>query len=252
VEKGDAVTALAVGQRVACRIPHASHFVVEADRCLPLPDAITEVEASVYRLVSIALQGVRKAQIQLGWEAAVVGLGPIGNLAGQLVRAAGATHVEGIDPVGWRRELALHCGFDTVAASNEQSSRPAGFEAVIEATGVPEAVPAAFKLAKPLGQVVLLASTRGETDGVNFYRDVHKKGLTVIGAHESIRPAVDDHLFYRSHRSDDETSLKLMAGSRIQIDPLVSDVVPAAEAARAYERLAKREEQLMLMVFKWR
>lgn len=251
LEKGEAVTSLQVGQRVVCKIPHASHFVVEAAHCLPIPETVAEVEASVYRLASIALQGVRKAQLQLGWEVAVVGLGPIGNLAGQLCRAAGATHVEGIDPVGWRRELALQCGFDAVATSTDETSRPAGFEAVIEATGVPQAIPPAFQLARSLGHVVLLASTRGETEQVNFYRDVHKKGLTVIGAHDSVRPAADDHLFYRTQHADDATVLKLLAGRRIQTGPLVSDIVPAGEAARAYERLARREEALMLIVFKW-
>jgi 2-desacetyl-2-hydroxyethyl bacteriochlorophyllide A dehydrogenase len=252
IEKGEAVTSLAVGQRVACQIRHASHGVVEAQKCLPLPEGLAEVEASVYRLGSIVLQGVRKAQIQLGWEVAVVGLGPIGNLAGQLARAAGATHVEGVDPVAWRRELALSCGFDAVTPAAEQATRPAGYEVVIEATGVPEAIPPAFRLARQLGHVVLLASTRGETENVNFYRDVHKKGLTIFGAHDSIRPAVDDHLFYRSQSADDSTVLKLMAAGRLQTRPLISDIVPAEEAASAYERLARRDEPLMLIVFRWK
>jgi 2-desacetyl-2-hydroxyethyl bacteriochlorophyllide A dehydrogenase len=251
IEKGEAVSSLTVGQRVACKAPHASHFVGEAEKCRPIPDGVTDVEASVYRLASIALQGIRKTQIQLGWAAAVVGLGPIGNLAGQLARAAGAAHVEGIDPIAWRRELALTCGFDAAVATTEQVTRQAGFEAVIEATGVPEAIPSAFRLARQLGHVVLLASSRGETTNVNFYRDVHKKGLTIFGAHDSIRPALDDHLFYQTQRTDDETVLKLMAGGRIQTGPLVSDVVSFEDAPEAYERLARRDEPLMLIAFKW-
>lgn len=252
IEKGEAVSSLAVGQRVACHARHAAHYVIEAEKCLPIPDGVTDVEASVYRLASIALQGIRKAQIQLGWTAAVLGLGPIGNLAGQLARAAGAGHVEGIDPVGWRRELALTCGFDAAVAAAEQVSRQAGFETVIEATGVPEAIPSAFHLARQLGHVVLLASTRGETANVNFYRDVHKKGLTIFGAHDSIRPAQDDHLFYRTQRADDEIVLKLIAGGRIKTEPLVSDVVSFEDAPEAYERLAGRDEQLMLIAFRWK
>jgi 2-desacetyl-2-hydroxyethyl bacteriochlorophyllide A dehydrogenase len=252
IEKGEAVTSLDIGQRVVCPTPHAAHYVLDAEKCHPVPEAVTDVEATVFSLASIALQGVRKAQIQLGWDVAVLGLGPIGNLAGQIARAAGATHVEGIDPISWRRELARECGFDAVAESAETITRENGFEAVIEATGIPEPIPSAFQLAKRLGHVILLGSTRGETANVNFYRDIHKKGLTVIGAHASIRPALDDHLFYISHRTDTETVLKLMAGNRIQIGPLVSEVVPPTEAGKAYERLTRRDKGLMLIAFKWK
>jgi len=252
LEKGDAVDTLEVGQRVVCPIRHGTHGIAEASACIAVPASLSDVDAALYSLASIVLQGVRKAQVQLGWDVAVLGLGPIGNLAGQTARAAGATHVLGIDPITWRGELALQCGFDAVAAPSENDLRESSFQAVIEATGVPEAVPAAFQLAARMGHVILLASTRGETENVNFYRDVHKKGLAVIGAHASIRAQVDDHLYYTSHSTDNQTVLKLMASDRIRIDPLISDIVPYQDAAKAYDRLIKREEELMLIVFKWR
>jgi 2-desacetyl-2-hydroxyethyl bacteriochlorophyllide A dehydrogenase len=248
---GEAVDSLEVGQRVACQIPHASQYVVSASKCLPIPESVNDLDASVFRLVSIALQGVRKAQIQLGWDVAVVGLGPIGNIAGQLCRASGAARVEGIDPIPWRRDLALRCGFDTATDSVRRQIREDGYDCVIEATGVPEAIPAAFQLAKTLGHVVLLGSTRGETLNVNFYRDVHKKGLTIFGAHNSIRPAVDDHQSFVSLDTDDRVGLKMLASGRVQTGPLISDVVSPEEAAEAYHRLTKRDEQLMLIAFEW-
>jgi 2-desacetyl-2-hydroxyethyl bacteriochlorophyllide A dehydrogenase len=249
---GEAVDSLEIGQRVACQIPHASQYVVSASRCVPIPEPVKDLDASVFRLVSIALQGVRKAHIQLGWEVAVLGLGPIGNIAGQLCRASGATHVEGIDPILWRRELALTCGFDAVTDSGRRRIREGGYDCVIEATGVPEAIPSALQLTKTLGHVVLLGSTRGETLNVNFYRDVHKKGLTIFGAHDSIRPALGDHQFFVSRGTDDRVGLDLLAGGRVQTSPLISDVVPPEEAAEAYDRLTKQEEPLMLIAFEWR
>ena len=248
---GNGVEGLEPGQRVVCRCRHTSHAVIDAQSCLPVPESVPDVDAAVYRLGSIALQGIRKAQIQLGWEVAVLGLGPIGNLAGQLARAAGATEVAGIDPVDWRRELALDCGFDRVTGSADNWMDRHSFQSVIEATGAPDVIPLAFQLAARQGHVVLLASSRGETHDVNFYRDVHKKGLTIFGAHESIRAGVEDHLSFMTHRTDDETVLKLLAGGRIQTGPLVSDVVSFEEAADAYERLQKRDEPLMTIVFRW-
>ena len=73
-DKGSAVTDLEVGQRVACKISHAAHAIVEAGHCIPIPDGVSNQDASIYRLISIVMQGIHKAQIQLGWEVAVLGL----------------------------------------------------------------------------------------------------------------------------------------------------------------------------------
>lgn len=255
VDVGEDVDGLTVGQRVVSSCRHATHAVVDASQCFPVPDTVSDVDASVYRLGSIALQGVRKAQIQLGWSVAVLGLGPIGNLAAQLARASGAAEVVGIDPVDWRRDLALSCGIDTVsdsASSLLAATDFEGFEAVVEATGAAQVVPSSFHLAKWRGHVILLASSRGETDGVNFYRDVHKKGLVIYGAHDSTRAATEDLLYLVTERTDSLTILKLLAAGRIQTNLLVSDVVSFEDADGAYERLASRNEPLMTIALRWK
>ena len=128
---------------------------------------------------------------------------------------------------------------------------PHAAQFVIEATGAPQAIPEAFALAARMGHVILLGSTRGETESVNFYRDVHKKGLVVIGAHDATRPKQDDHLYYCTHDADAQTVLKLLAAGRVSTDPLISDVVPYANAADAYQRLHARETGLMTIVLEW-
>ncbi|UCH24325.1 MAG: zinc-binding alcohol dehydrogenase [Trueperaceae bacterium] len=243
VERGEAVTQLDVGQLVALNIPHSSHAVLAAEACHPVDDRLSPAEVAPFRLVSIALQGIHRADIRLGSSVAITGLGPIGLLAGQLARAAGAGYVEGIDPLDWRRHLALACGLDAATPAAAVSDRVGTFEVVIEASGHPEVIPAAFQLAGPRGRVVLLGSPRGPTAEVDFYSDVHKKGLTVIGAHEIHR--------LHSDFEDEETALALMAARRIDVKPLISQVVAAEEAASAYERLAKREEHLMLLALDW-
>ena len=249
VGRGAAVDSLEVGQAVACSMPHASHHVVEARRCHPLPDGLDPAHTSPFRLASIALQGVRRANVQLGSRVAVIGLGPIGLLAAQLATASGAAHVEGIDPLEWRRRLALECCLDAVSAS---AANPASsdFDVVIEATGAPAAIPAAFRLAAKRGTVILLGSTRGLTDGVDFYRDVHKKGLHIIGAHEETRAPCDEAT-ETTHLRDEAVVLALAAGARIRLDPLVSEVVPANDAPMAYRRLNEPSEMLMLLVLGW-
>lgn len=72
-------------------MPHSSHVVVDEAKCHVLAESVASLDASAFRLASIALQGVQKASIKLGDTVAVLGLGAIGNLAAQLARASGAT-----------------------------------------------------------------------------------------------------------------------------------------------------------------
>lgn len=251
IDAGSDVDALTVGAMVAVQLPHSGAATKDANDCSEISAGLDPVEVSAFRLASISLQGVRKAQIQLGESIAVIGLGTIGNLAGQLGRAAGSTRVVGIDPLAWRRDLAMECGFDDVFPSTAEAGG-AIYEIAIEATGAPAPINDAFLLPRKYGRVVLLGSTRGETPQVNFYRDVHKKALTVIGAHDSSRPQHEDFGPFRTHMTDTRTVLDLLSSRRINLRRLISDVMPAAEAARAYERLARRDEQLITIALDWR
>ena len=80
----------------------------------------------------------------------------------------------------------------------------------------------------------------GETENVNFYRDVHKKGLTIFGAHDVIRPQTEDHLGVTTEQTDDLTALRLVASGRVQAKPIISDVVSYQDATSAYQRLTRR------------
>src|SRR5439155_9348595 len=84
VAAGEAVQGLTPGDRVASAGNHASHVVARAVQCYGVPEGLASEEAVYFNLGSIALQGVRKARIELGEAVAVVGLGLIGNLALQL------------------------------------------------------------------------------------------------------------------------------------------------------------------------
>jgi 2-desacetyl-2-hydroxyethyl bacteriochlorophyllide A dehydrogenase len=261
VEVGAGAEQFAPGQIVAVQAYHMSRVVVDAVHCCGVPASLDMARAAMHTIVGIALQGVRKPQLQLGESVAVLGLGIIGNLAGQLARAAGSTCVVGIDPVGWRQEMALSTGFDATAsdAASAVEAAPSaavreagGFNVVIEATGSTEPIKQAFLLARRLGRVVLLGSTRGSVDGVDFYHDVHRKGLTIFGAHTSTRSERDDIANRFTTRTDRRTVLELLASGRVKVKPLISDTVPWQDAPRAYQRLSDRSEQLMTINLDWR
>jgi 2-desacetyl-2-hydroxyethyl bacteriochlorophyllide A dehydrogenase len=238
----DAVVALA---------PHGTAAMLEQKWCAPVPEGVDPREASAFRLASIALQGVRKAELQLGQSVLVIGLGIIGNLAGQLARAGGATRVGGVDPVEWRRELASSSGFHTVAADTNTLPEDRTWDVVIEATGVPSVVNEAFRCARRMGRVILLGTSRGVTEQVDFCNAVHRRGLTVLGAHDSVRGMTEDVGHLWTHPSDHRTVLDLLADARLSMTPLISDTVPGREAPAAYDRLTRGDERLMTIAFDW-
>jgi len=258
VEVGAGVEGWAVGDRVASRANHRLFVSMPVSNCNRIPSGLTNERAAFFRLTSIAMQGVRKARIELGEPVAVIGCGPVGLLAAQLARLNGGLPVVSIDKDA--RRLAFAQDFDLDAALPADDDLKEALRAhcngddpalVIDATGHPEAIPAAFDLARSGGRVLLLASTRGDTEAVNFYRDVHIKGLTVIGAHESTRPRLDSAPGWWTHQADENTALRLLAGGRLVVDPITTHRFAWHNAAAAYAMLARWEPEMMGTLLDW-
>ena len=91
------VHAFRVGDRVASNGPHAELVAIPQHLCSSIPDAVTDEAASFTVLASIGLQGIRLAQPTLGETFLVSGLGLIGLLTAQLLKAQGC-RVLGVDP----------------------------------------------------------------------------------------------------------------------------------------------------------
>ncbi len=219
---------------------------------IPCPTASDAEAAAFFNLVSIALQGVRKARIEIGESVAVLGSGLIGLLAGQLAALNGGLPVTVIDRDASRLEFARAAGLETVLSAEDGSRVLDPPAVVIEATGHPDAVNAALDLAAPFGRVVLLGSTRGVTSEVNFYRDIHRKGLLVIGAHDIARPALESHAAYWTQSADREVALRLLAAGRIRVEPLITHRFSASDAAGAYDLLRNWDVSALGIILDWR
>lgn len=249
---GPGVEGFSPGQRVVAAAPHAAHAMARADRVRPIPEGVETEAAVFFNMGTISLQGVRRARIELGEMVAVIGQGLVGLLAVQFARLQGGAPVIAVDPVEGRLAHSLHSGADI--ALSPRDPRFAEFaekpQVVIEATGAPEPINAALQLSRPGGRVVLLASTRGETQ-VNFYRDVHRKGLAVLGAHNSARPARQSIPGVWTWEEDCGAVLELLRLGRLQVGQLVTHRVPAREAPRAYELLKQWDPGLLGVVLEW-
>lgn len=258
-----------IGTRLFGIHNHASHAMPDTVKhlCVPVPDGLDSTRAALARMGSVALTAARRVQSigtpLLGARVLVIGLGLVGNLAGQLCRVAGA-RVVGLDPAAHRGETALSCGFiGALDASSENVGEAfadlAGGapDVVIEAVGDSRLVEQAIGLCKPGGSVVLLGSPRAphQTEATAAWKDVHYKSLQVLGAFEYGIPMLrrPDHGHVgRDISVQDNANLvmSLLADGSLRTDGLVR-AVPPSELGRAYEGLLHRKDEFLGVVLDW-
>jgi threonine dehydrogenase-like Zn-dependent dehydrogenase len=134
LEVGTGVSGFAVGDRVISNGAHAQVVSAPGNLCARIPDAVTDDAAAFTVLGAVALQGLRLAAPTLGERFVVIGLGLVGLLAVQLLRAAGC-RVLGIDPDPRKVQLARAFGADVLAIDATQDAERAA-EVFSEGRGV--------------------------------------------------------------------------------------------------------------------
>jgi threonine dehydrogenase-like Zn-dependent dehydrogenase len=113
LEIGIGVSEIQIGDRVASNGPHSEVVCVPRNLCSKIPEGVTNEEAAFTVLGSIALQGVRLAHPSLGERFIVFGLGLVGLLTVQFLRASGC-HVLAVDISKSRLRMAEAFGAETV------------------------------------------------------------------------------------------------------------------------------------------
>lgn len=259
---GSAVTSVAVGDRVLVyHGKHAKYNVTpESDVTKVCDDAIDSLDAAFVIIASMGLGGVRKLEIELGESAMVMGLGLLGIFAVQFCRLCGAYPVIAADLNPARRELALQLGadyaFDPAAPDFKEQVKAVtggrGVRATVEVTGVSAAMRQALECASWMGRISLLGCTRVSDCSVDYYQQVHRPGVKLIGAHNFIRPKVESYPHHWTHQDDCRAILDMIAAGRVKVAPIVSRVVSPEDAPEIYNQLCDDPAFPMGTVFDWR
>ena len=260
IEKtGGAVENVRAGERVLVyHGGHCTRSVVKAAGLVAVPPSVDPLEAAFVVIASMSLQGVRKTRLELGESALVIGQGLLGVFATQLCRIAGAMPVVAIDYDSTRRELALALGAHAAFSPDEprlkekcaEATRRRGMNAVIEVTGAVAALRQALELVSWEGRIALLGCTRVSDQSIDFYQLVHKPGVSIIGAHNFVRPKVDSYPGYWTRQDDYRALLDLIGDGRLKVRPVISQVVSPEQAPQVYARLAEGTLPLGV-VFDW-
>ncbi len=228
---GKEVTEFKEGDRVSCPMSHRSVGNIDVERLVvKLADEVTYDEATFVALGTTALQGVRKTRIEVTESVMVFGLGIVGQLAAQFARINGGLPVIGVDRVQGRLDVALKAGADMALDTSDESwmetlkdaTDGEGPHVVIEATGFPDVITLALQAVRHFGRVVLVGSPRGEST-VNFYRDVHCKQVTIIGAHNGQNPKFESRPGFWTRQNEIQSVLTLLAEKRINTEALITE-----------------------------
>ncbi len=251
---GAGVDGFEAGDQVVSNGPHAEVVCVPKNLCAKIPEGVEFEQAAFTVVGSIALQGIRLVQPTLGEAVAVTGLGLIGLMAVQLLRAQGC-RVLGIDFDSAKCALARELGAETVDLSKGEDpvaagiafSRGRGMDAVLitASTKSNDPVHQAAQMCRKRGRIVLVGVVGLELSRADFY----EKELS-FQVSCSYGPGRYDEAYEQKGQDyppgfvrwtegrNFEAVLDMMASGALDTAPLVSHRFPFEQALEAYAQVS--------------
>lgn len=263
VEVGKDVKNIVPGDRVlvyhGC---HSDYNIRREDEITKVEnDDVSSLEAAFVIIASMGLGGVRKLELELGESAMVMGQGLLGIFATQFCRLSGANPVIVADLNEERRKLALELGADYAFNPKDEDfvekvktvTKGRGVNGCVEVTGVSAAMKQALECASQQGRISLLGCTRVSDCAVDYYQQVHRPGVKIIGAHNFVRPKFESYPHHWTHHDDCRAILDMISSKRVQVMPIISRVCKPEECPQVYKELAENNATFPLgTVFDWR
>ena len=261
-EIGEKVTTVKPGDRVLVYHGRHSQYNVAPEHKVTkvTQEQVDSLEAAFVIISAMGLGGLRKLEMELGESGMVMGLGLLGIFALQFMRLSGAYPVIAADLNPDRRKLALELGADYALDPSapdfvetvKELTGGKGVNATVEVTGVSKAMNQALQCAARQGRISLLGCTRVSDCGIDYYQQVHRPGVKLIGAHNLVRPQYESYPHHWTHQDDCKAILNLLAAGRIQVKPIISRVVKPADCGEIYTQLCEDPHFPMGTVFDWR
>ena len=262
VKTGSSVTRCKVGDRVfVYHGIHSDYNVRHEDDIFVIPyEEISTLYASFILLASMGLGGLRKTRLEFGESGMVFGLGILGIFALTFMKMSGAVPAIAADLSESRRKLALSCGADYAfdpsnkdfVAKVKEATDNKGVSAIVEVTGSSAAMKNALDCASFKGRISLLGCTRVSDVPVDYYSQVHKPGIELVGAHNFVRPKVDSYPYHWTNEDDCNAIMKMMKYGMIDFSKIVTDTVSPYDATSVYERMLSDRDFPVGIAFDWR
>jgi threonine dehydrogenase-like Zn-dependent dehydrogenase len=258
-----------VGTKVAVYggpyVRHADECVVGQNLLAPAA-ALSSEEASFGGVGAIALNAVRLAEVELGQRVGVLGLGVIGQLVAQLARASGAWVIAS-DPLPVRQDIARCLGADQVCSPDEwaeavkEFTKSRGLDAVLVCAGTPDNNGPAItglEAVRFRGRVVIVGNVR-----TDWPREILFQKEATVQVSRAAGPGRYDAQYERvgtdmpvdfvpwTEGRNLRCFIDLLTAGRIQVAPLITEVVPVEQTATTYDRLIEQPGETMAFVLQF-
>ena len=265
VAVGRGVTEFVVGDRVASNGNHAEYVCVPKNLVAKIPDNVTDEEATFTVIGSIGLQGIRLLNPQLGECVVVVGLGLIGLVAAELLKANGCK-VIGVDFDQQKVDIAKNKGIYAINPKNgidpvkyvEEITGGVGADGVLITASAKgdEVIHQACLMSRKRGRVVLVGVI-----GLNMRRDdFYKKELSFQVSCSYGAGRYDDEYENKGHdyplayvrwteKRNFETILGAISSKILDVQPLITEEVDLANYAEIYGDMRKHGSIASILKF---
>lgn len=261
---GTEVAGLKAGDRVVSNGPHADMVRVSKNLCAKIPNSVGDEEASFVVVASIGLQGIRLAEPTLGESFVVTGVGLIGLLTVQLLRAHGC-RVLAIDFDDSKLALAAQFGAEICNPGKGQDpvaagmafSRGHGVDGVIIAasTKVSDPVIQAAQMSRKRGRIVLVGVTGLDLNRADFYEKELSFQVSCSYGPGRYDPNYEEQGndyplgFVRwTEQRNFEAVLDMMASGQLNVNPLITHRFTFEEALQAYDLLTTDKSALGIIL----
>ena len=265
VAVGKGVTEFQIGDRVASNGPHAEIVCVPKNLCAKIPDGVRDDQAAFTVIGAIGLQGVRLIKPTFGETIVVIGLGLIGLIAAQILKANGC-RVIGFDYDQTKVDIACKLGIIAVNPARgtdqirfvEEQTGGFGADAVLIAASAKgnEIISQSARMSRKRGRIVLIGVV-----GLNISRaEFYEKELTFQVSCSYGPGRYDDNYEQKGHdypiafvrwteKRNFEAILSAMDSKQIDVEPLITERVPLPEYNRIYENIRGSSSIASLLVY---
>ncbi len=271
IELGSDVSEFNIGDYVACAgqsiANHAELISVPVNLCVRVPQNVPLSAASYTTLGAIALQGIRQADVRLGESCAVIGLGLLGQLTVQMLKASGV-QVFGIDIDPWAVARAKLSGADEAFQRNDagleysiaEKTAGQGVDAVIITAGTNSLDPVelAGHLARKKGKVIIVGVVPTGFSRENYFKKELELRMSCSYGPGRYDPEYEQkgrdypYAYVRwTEKRNMEAFLQLLAQGKIKVDHLTTHEFDFDEAPRAYDLILKKAEPFLGIVLKY-
>ena len=270
ISVGEGVNEFTIGDKVACggeSAFHADVISVPKNLCVKVSEGVSLKQASFAAIASISMQGIRQADMKMGENAVIIGLGLIGQITAKILESTGMRAI-GIDiseeQIKTAKQNGLKYSFNRSQSGVEEEINNLtdgyGADAVIITAGTSSLDPVEFagKVARKKGKVVIVGAVPTGFSRKNYYKkelDLRMSSSYGPGRYDSDyeEKGIDYPIAYVrwTENRNMQSFIRLLSERKLDISGLITHTFPLIDALKAYDLILEKSEPYTGILIKY-